>query len=206
MNVFLIHLMLYLIFIWSALSKHNIFEDKVSRFSNNSKRRLESYSTPELAQVSGNGTSNFTALDQVEVTVATYDCYNNALTSGSANLRLEVSEYDTSSTLLSTTNYSFVNNNDGTYTVNFTASQEGSILYNIYINDTCTACTYYWTNMDLQGDYQYFCDYEDLNRSYENGLIFYNYYDYVSSRILAKIVAPQTATYNFTWEQDDGCI
>ena len=93
------------------------------------------------------------------------------MTSGGETIKLEIFEYDTSSVLVSTNNYTFVDNNDGTYSANFTANQEGSIEYNIYFISSCTACTYYWSNKDLIGEYEYFCNYDDINRNFGQGPI-----------------------------------
>ena len=128
------------------------------------------------------------------------------MTTGGATYVLELFEYDTSSTLLATNNQTFTDNNDGTYTTTFTINQEGSIQYNIYVNSSCTACSYYWTNIALSGDYSYFCNFDDLNRTIGSGLVVDTYFDFVSARIEARIFAPETGTYTFTSEHDDGCI
>ena len=119
---------------------------------------------------------------------------------------MELSEYDTSSTLLAINNLTFTDNNDGTYTVAFTINQEGSIQYNIYINSSCTACSYYWTNRFLSGDYSYFCNYDDINRNFGFGVIFATFSNQVSARIDSRIFAPETGTYTFTSVHDDGLV
>ena len=127
------------------------------------------------------------------------------MTIGGATYILELSEYDTSSTLISTNNQTFTDNNDGTYTAAFTTTQEGSIQYNIYVNSSCTACSYYWTNIALSGDYSYFCNFDDLNRTIGNGVVVDTYSDSVSLRVESRVIAPETGTYTFTCEHDDGC-
>ena len=119
---------------------------------------------------------------------------------------MELSEYDTSSALVSTNNQTFTDNSDGTYSVAFTINQEGSIQYNIYVNSSCTACSYYWTNLDLSGDYSYFCNFDDLNRTLAKGVVVDTHTDGVSARVDTRIVAPETGTYTFTCEHDDGCL
>ena len=89
--------------------------------------------------------------------------------------------------------------------MSFTVGQQGSIQYNIYVNDTCTACTYYWNNTSLSGDYDYFCNFDTLNRTINSGVVVYTISDHVSGRVDARIIAPVTGTYTFTCEHDDGC-
>ena len=127
------------------------------------------------------------------------------MTTGGATYILELSEYDTSSTLLATNNQTFTDNNDGTYTTTFTINQEGSIQYNIYVNSSCTACSYFWTNRYLSGDYRYFCNFDDINRLLRYEPIVDTYSNYVSARIEARVFAPETGTYTVRCQHNDGC-
>ena len=199
-------LIIQIILISNWLTKTEIFINHTNSIIHGQKRELQSFITPELSRLSGNGTTSFNAEEQVVITVATYDWLNSAINSGGAIFTLELNEYDASNILVTSTNYTFTDNNDGTYTIVFTVNQDGSIQYNIYANSSCTACSYYWTNMDLSGDYTYFCNFNDLSRTFGHGEIMDGYTDYVSARVETRFIAPATATYTFTCEHDDGCI
>ena len=58
--------------------------------------------------------------------------------------------------------------------------------------------------MDLTGDYEYFCNYDDINRNYTNDTIVDNLFNFISARIEARIVAPATDTYKFSLVHEDG--
>ena len=60
-------LILQALFMSSLLGKQDIFTNR------SPKRNLQSYATPELSQLSGNGTVEFYYGEQVEITVSTYD-------------------------------------------------------------------------------------------------------------------------------------
>ena len=58
--------------------------------------------------------------------------------------------------------------------------------------------------MDLTGEYQYFCNYDNINRNFSNGTIVDSLSNFVSARIEARIVAPATDTYTFSLVHEDG--
>ena len=102
------------------------------------KRNIQTNANPDFSLISGNGTTTFHAKENVQVVVTTYDCFNNSLTIGGSQLTLELTELDSNNNTISVTNSSFTDNNDGTYSINYTATQEGYVSYNIHISGNCT--------------------------------------------------------------------
>ena len=185
--------------------KITVFSKNFNKFSGTHYRRnLQSNSSPTFSVVSGNGTNSFNAGELVVIDFASYDCFNNSLSTGGSQLTLELTEYDTNNSIVSVTNNSFTDNNDGTYSITFTASQEGYVSYNIHISGNCTVWADYWDNINFTGSSDYFCTYDRVTFEWLNSSITLANNDSVSATFQGKIMAPETNTYTIYLDHDDG--
>ena len=177
---------------------HQIFMSRTQR------RTLQSYTSGIYSLISGNASDTFHAEETVELIATTYDATNNLQTSGGDILIWELTQLDTDNSTVSSSNMTFVDNNDGTYSLTFSILQSGYISFSIYIYFNCPVWGYYWHNNDLSGDYDYFDTYDHIYFNWGFSNLTPNASDGVSTRFEGKIIAPETNTYTFLVHHDDG--
>jgi cysteine-rich repeat protein len=185
----------------------------------NHRRRLAGPTSPSLSTISGNGTSgSVTALQSYKVIVTAKDEYGNNQGFGGDNFKIQIRNKwvktgdfewnpttSTKDPLTSPIIATMTDNNDGTYTYDYTIQLDGEVSVLVSLENTGVFAEY-WDNYAYSGtpDVRNFSN--TLNYNWGGGNVTPSNDDYVTGRFYTKLKAPATATYTIFAFYDDGII